>query len=385
MNLAYIDPNPLPEKRTVPLQILQNVDALGENGVDVWLFSPQGSAQVHEILNRPLNNRVHHQTIPNLKAKWWYFSGSNRYFYKASLKWLSTLKPEVVFVRNLKLAHHILAHTSFPVFFECHEIFQQSFAESHTMTWKNKRKLKRLADLEQYVYENARGLIVKTQTMANDLQNYYAFSTPILISPNGYDHHLAPSPREKHFAAEKTIILYLGSLHPWKGIDVLFQALPFIHPQGEVWIAGGTPQEVADYQTKIKHLNLSHRIKMLGAVPPKQRFDVINQADICVHPLSDVSMASRYTSPLKLFEYMAMGKPIVTADVPALREVLTHEHTALLTPPHDPGQLAEALNRLMKDHDLAQTLGQNALKSAVDYTWIARTRHILDFITNHST
>lgn len=383
MKLAYLDPNPLPEQRTVPLQILQNVDAFGENGVDVWLFSPQGSSTAHEILARPLNDHVCCQIIPNLKTKWWYFSGSNRYFYRAASQWVLKNQPDVIFVRNLKLAYHLLHHTRIPIFFEAHEIFQQSFAESHPMTWRNKRKLKRLAHLESYVYSHVRGLIVKTQTMADDLHHLYGLTTPTLISPNGYDHHQIIPSKESSPTGESCIILYLGTLHPWKGLDTLLDALPFIHKRGEVWIAGGNPSEVARYQEKINELHLRDRVKLLGTIPPKDRFKVINQADICVHPLTAASMASRYTSPLKLFEYMAMGKAIVTADVPALREVLTHEHNALLTAPGQPSGMAQAINRLMDDPELACALGQKAHLDALNYTWVARTRYILDFIQEH--
>lgn len=380
MKLAYIDPNPLPDQRTVPLQILQNVDAMAENGVDVRLFSPRGPVDPQEILNRPLNDGVFHYVIPNLKSKWWYISGSNRYFYRAAVEWLEDMQPDVIFVRNLKLAYHLLNRTSLPIFFEVHEIFQKSFAESHPMTWRNKRKLARLAIMEDFVYAHVKGLIVKTQTMADDLKDLYGFTTPTLISPNGYDHHQTTSPQEMPNSGEKRIILYLGTLHPWKGLDTLLQALPHIHSKGEVWIAGGKPNEVEDLRGKIASLGMEDRVKLLGAVPAKERFDVIHQADICVHPLTNISMASRYTSPLKLFEYMAMGKAIVTADVPALREVLRNEHNALLTAPGNPTDLADAINRLMNDQKLTDALGKNAYEEALNYTWVARTKHILDFI-----
>lgn len=85
-------------------------------------------------------------------------------------------------------------------------------------------------------------------------------------------------------------------------------------------------------------------------------------------------------SPLKMFEAMAAGRPIVAADLPAIREVLTHEYTALLVPPDDPGAWARAIERLRADRPLACRLAANARTEAVKYSWIARAKRIAQAI-----
>ncbi|HXF90698.1 MAG TPA: glycosyltransferase, partial [Candidatus Nitrosotenuis sp.] len=245
MKLAYLDPNPLPEQQTVPLQILQNVNAFAQNGAQVFLFNPEGSLPADEVLGHPLHSEVQHHTTKNLKKSWWYWSGSNRYFYQAARRWLESINPQAIYVRNLKLAYYLLHHTSIPIFFEAHEVFCQSFAESHPMTWRNRRKLTRLDQIERAVYHQCHGIIAITKTLSEDLRQRYRFSTPILISPSGYDDQLIPSKISPLSHHEKVIILYLGSLHPWKGMEILLDAAPYIHHQGEIWIAGGSPQDRA--------------------------------------------------------------------------------------------------------------------------------------------
>ncbi len=174
--------------------------------------------------------------------------------------------------------------------------------------------------------------------------------------------------------------MYLGSLHPWKGVENLIRAMPEI--QGaQLWIAGGSEMRIAELQRLARDLGCTEKIEFLGSVPPIKRFETIDQADICLLPLSQTSIGSRYTSPLKLFEYMAMGKPIIVSDLPAIREVLAPEETALLVEPENPSAIAAAVNRLMEDVALATRLGTQARALAwAAYSWTARAQRMAGFI-----
>src|SRR4029453_17817516 len=82
--------------------------------------------------------------------------------------------------------------------------------------------------------------------------------------------------------------------------------------------------------------------------------------------------STHFTSPLKLFEYMAAGRAIVASDLPAIREVLRHEVNALLVTPGDSTALAGGIERLLADSELAARLARNALNDVDDYTWSRR-------------
>jgi glycosyltransferase involved in cell wall biosynthesis len=99
-------------------------------------------------------------------------------------------------------------------------------------------------------------------------------------------------------------------------------------------------------------------------------------ASILVLPNTPSAISERYTSPLKLFEYLAMGRPIVASDLPAIREVLTHEQTALLVPAGDAAALAAAIGRLADDRVLAGRLASNAAALAPHYSWEARAERL---------
>jgi glycosyltransferase involved in cell wall biosynthesis len=104
-------------------------------------------------------------------------------------------------------------------------------------------------------------------------------------------------------------------------------------------------------------------------------------ADVLALPNSGRAAVSRYyTSPLKLFEYMAAERPIIASDLPALREIIANEETALLVPPDDASALAAAVERLRADPALARRLAANARSAVGAHTWERRAARILDFV-----
>lgn len=383
MRLAYIDPNPVPDTRPATLQILQTVDALGKIGVTVDLVTPRPrhALSPSQVLKRELPPGVCLHHLPDPRNRWWFPSGSNRPFFFMAANYLSRLQADALLVRNLKLAARLLRRRNHcPLFFETHEIFAQSYRENFaTLNQAQERRYRALAATEAFVYQNAAGIITITQCLADDIRERYGAATPSIVAPDGVDLELAREARQPRPANTPPILLYLGSLHPWKGVDTLIRAMR--HIDGAVLhIAGGTEQRIAELKALSDAEQVADRVRFLGKVPPAQRFEIINRADICLLPLTNTSIGSRYTSPLKLFEYMAMGKPIITADFPSLREVLTHEETALLTESGNPKSLADSANRLLADAPLRHKLGTAAAEAAETYSWSHRAETIKHFI-----
>jgi glycosyltransferase involved in cell wall biosynthesis len=103
--------------------------------------------------------------------------------------------------------------------------------------------------------------------------------------------------------------------------------------------------------------------------------------DVCAMPHPATRQFSSYTSPLKLFEYMASGRALVASDLPGWADVVQHETHALLVPASDVKALAAAIQRLQGDPALCDHLGQTARTEAMThYTWDARAASILAHI-----
>jgi len=104
----------------------------------------------------------------------------------------------------------------------------------------------------------------------------------------------------------------------------------------------------------------------------------LRAADLGVVPnRSQPAISARYTSPLKVFEAMAVGLPLVASDLPSLRELLADGVDALLVAPDDPAALAAGIRRLLEDPALRQRLGARMLARAPEHTWDARARRLV--------
>lgn len=383
MRLAYLDPHPVPGITPSTMQMLQTVDGLGQAGVEVTLITPQSALSPEAVLGRPLSDKVElaHQFDP--RKKWFFPFSTHKPFFWQAKRALQQGRFDAVLVRNLKLADYLLRQQlSVPIYFETHEVFAQSFLEEHPGLPGNKHsKYQKLKEREAFVYREVAGVFTLTSLLADDICHVYGVSRErFRVLPDGFDPALADAALGR-FAKEgrrpgQARVLYLGSLHPWKGVNTLVEAM--VEAPAECWIAGGEPHRIAELQELAAKLGVAERVRFFGKVPPAERFDLIAQADICALPLTESSIASRYTSPLKLFEYMAMGKPIVSADLPSIREVLVDGDDALLFPVGDAATLAASLARLLVDPDLACAIATRSRTKAAGYAWEERARLIVE-------
>ena len=168
--------------------------------------------------------------------------------------------------------------------------------------------------------------------------------------------------RASRLARIRVRAAYAGHLYPWKGVDVFLHALAAT-PDVDGLIVGGHPGEadLARVTDLAQSLQLGDRLTITGLLPPHEVAAALAGAQVFVLPNTATAISERYTSPLKLFEYMALGGAIIASDLPALREVLTHDETAWLVPPGDVSALADALSMLATNQPLRERLGQAAL------------------------
>jgi glycosyltransferase involved in cell wall biosynthesis len=386
MQLAYLDPHPVPDDCPEALQILHTVDALGQIGVRVTLVTPAARPGVtaQQILPHGLSPNVTLAPLPDLTQQWWFPFRSNKPFYFLAARALTKLNADAVLVRNLKMAEHLLrVAPRVPLFFETHEWFAQSFREDRpTLTPRARRKLAALERREGAVYRGSRGLIGLTRFLIDDIRSAYQLTTPAAVAPDGVDlRQCAPfaTPAPAHSPPQ---LLYLGSLHSWKGVNLLIEAMTHLTQPAQLKIVGGNAQRIAELQQLARTLKVADRVHFAGPCPPAERFAVIHEAEVCLLPLTETSIASRYTSPLKLFEYLALGKPVVVSDLPTMRVVLEPEVHALLAPPNDARAFAAAIDRLLADQALRARLGAAARRRAQDFSWEHRAQVIRDFIVH---
>jgi glycosyltransferase involved in cell wall biosynthesis len=183
-----------------------------------------------------------------------------------------------------------------------------------------------------------------------------------------------------HGSAEgegRPVVVYAGHLYAWKGVDVLLDALREL---GDVrgLIVGGHEKEpdLARLREQAARLGISDRVTFTGLVAPPDVAGHLRAGSVLVLPNPASAISTRFTSPLKLFEYMAAGRPIVASDLPSIREVLRHEQNALLVEPGDAAALAAGVRRLLDDRPLADRLAQAAVTDVASYSWDRRAERL---------
>jgi glycosyltransferase involved in cell wall biosynthesis len=149
-------------------------------------------------------------------------------------------------------------------------------------------------------------------------------------------------------------------------------------PDTRALIIGGHDEEadLARVTALAKQLDCAGRVTFTGLVPPPQVAARLREANVLVLPNPASAVSTAFTSPLKLFEYMAAGRPIVASDLPSIREVLTNEQNALLVPPGNPPALTAAIRRIKDDRELGARLAARALEDVREYTWAKRAERL---------
>src|SRR4029077_13535157 len=125
--------------------------------------------------------------------------------------------------------------------------------------------------------------------------------------------------------------------------------------------------DLARLQALAAALGIADRVTFTGLVPRRDVRGTLEQADVLVMPHTATPVSERYASPLKLFEYMEVGKPIVASDLAPVREVLRDRGNACLVRPGDPEALAAGLRRVLADRAFAGRVARAAFDGAASY------------------
>lgn len=228
------------------------------------------------------------------------------------------------------------------------------------------------------------GLVV----ISNALKEVYikkgVMQKKMLVAPDGVDMKAFDSlvsreqaRRELGMPHDRKIVCYSGHLYDWKGADILARSMHYLPPSYVACLVGGTGEDVKRFREFIVRENLAN-VMVVGHVAPTLIPEYLAASDAVVLPNVDEGL-SRYTSPLKLFEYMAAKRPIVASDLPAIREVLSEE-TAVLVAPGDPQALAEGVRKVISDQELARRIAGRAYEAVQQYSWESRAEKILEFV-----
>ena len=165
------------------------------------------------------------------------------------------------------------------------------------------------------------------------------------------------------------------------GVDVFLDATHFL-TEGDMrfMIVGGSISDIH----KLRQKYTDDRILFMGRVSPHEVPKYLVASDVLVLPNKTGDIISeKFTSPMKLFEYMASGVPIVASDVPSIAEILDTTNANIFKA-NDSQSLADAVLRFVHNRSNSQRISSRAIEDVKIYTWDKRAENLLEFIKNHA-
>ena len=380
MKLIYLSNLRMPTERAYGIQIAKTCEAFSDLGVNLELVMPRRKNPRTDSIS------IYYDVRDNFRIKRIY---APDFYLPGGLDRVAVNIKEVIsalllcfYALNQK-ADIIYSRDEWPLYFL--SFFKKNLVfEAH-----------RFSNLRKFFYRRFKNknfkIIVITKHLKDDFIKMGFKEEKILVAPDGVDLAGFDINISREEARTKVslplnnhIVMYSGHLFEWKGADTLLEAAKLIS-NDQLLISknvlfvfiGGTDYDIDKFRKKSEKLD---NVLILGHKPHKEVPLFLKAADVLVLPNSAKEEISRYyTSPLKLFEYMASGRPMVASDLPALREVLNPSNSILVSPDNYQ-KLAWGIKILLDKPDIGNILVQKALEDVKKHTWSTRVQSIFNYL-----
>ncbi len=236
--------------------------------------------------------------------------------------------------------------------------------------------------LEKKVLNEVDLIVSISTSLKNSLIDIGVKEKKILVLPNAIDPKLFNSKlctqeiRKKYGLEGKIIVGFIGSFHPWHGVYFLVKSLSsLLRSRKDVHLLLiGKGQERKYVEKLIRDLKLQNSVTFTGFVSHLHIPKHILAMDICTVPNSNDFM-----SPVKLFEYMAMCKPVVSPRYGPVEEIIEDGKTGLLFRPLSQEQFIDKICVLINNHDLSRKIGKEGYHKVLkEHTWEKNVEKVLE-------
>ncbi|MCI0519090.1 MAG: glycosyltransferase [Chloroflexi bacterium] len=371
MKIALAAPTHLPARRANTVQVMKMAQALTVLGHEVRLAAPQRPDQPVSW-----NELARHYGLHSPFSVEWLpaHPALRRYDYGLRvLAWARRWQADLLYTR-LPQAAALGSLLGLPTLFEAHDLPQGRMSVWLLRAFLRGRGARRLAAI--------------TRALADDLAALGAPPPFTQVAPDGVDlerYQDLPSPEEARrrlggrLRPERFTAGYTGHLYTGRGAELILRLAARL-PQMDFLLAGGEAADIAHFQAQAQGLE---NVFFAGFVPNADlpRYQAACEALLMPYQFRVAASSggdiSRYLSPMKLFEYLACGRAIVSSDLPVFREAL-HDGNALLLPADDLDAWTSALRALQGDPALRRRLSEQAQRDAQKYTWEARAVRLLE-------
>ncbi|WP_414622879.1 glycosyltransferase [Calothrix sp. CCY 0018] len=373
-SLIYLSPGNLPSQMAHTVQIAKMAQVLSQKikefelvtsgdffsawkGIDAEFKSWYGLDRDFKLVRLPIHLKVNTPFPKN------YY---NQYYFKLAVLYACLKSPSLVYTRSLVIVD-LLLKIGLPVFWEWHEPIDKD--SPHCKFLNNK---------------NLIGVVTLSPRLAENYIQLGLDHNKVLVTHSAVELKNFLPYQEKDIARQKLslpqdakIVLYSGHLYEYKGISTIIETACLM-PECQFVLVGGWIDDVNRVKAACQEKEL-HNVHIVGHVAQSELTSYLYAADILLVPTSKSWNLAEVTSPLKLFEYMAVRRPIVASALSNITTVLRDQENALLAEPDKPLSFKEAIIKLLDNPSMANSLAECAFQEVQKFTWDSRTDSILDF------
>jgi glycosyltransferase involved in cell wall biosynthesis len=331
----------------------------GFKGMDVEFKDWYGLHCNYKLVRIPTHIKVNYPFPPD------YY---NPRFFQLAVLYACLKSPSLVYTRTPKIVE-LLLKMGIPVVWEKHETINEN---SPNCKFFDNRNFIGFVTISSQLVEHyiERGLSPEKALFVHsgvDLKN---------LLP----HQAKDLARQKlSLPQDEKIVLYSGHLYEYKGIPTLLETARLL-PEYKFILVGGWANDLNRVKEECKNFNL-YNVNLVGHVAQSKLASYLYAADVLIVPTSKHWHLSETTSPLKLFEYMAVKRPIVASALPTIETVLRDRENALLAQPDEPSSFKQAIVQLFENPTFANTIAERAFQEVHNFTWESRVERILQFAT----
>jgi glycosyltransferase involved in cell wall biosynthesis len=377
MKIYYIVNSRIPTEKAHGYQISKMCEEFGKAGAEVELWLPNRenpiSKDLFSFYSLERNFNVRYIKCFDV-IKYSYFLGK-----------LAFLIQELFFIfaaRNISIESDSIVYSRDPlvIFYYLRRDYRTVY-DAHKFPQHNIRIFLKLISGASKIIANSFGTASEFRKRGFE---------QVLIAPNGVDLEKFDFNKDKSSLRKELdlprnskIAMYVGHLYSWKGIDIILEAADYLRQQLdlEFILVGGTSDDIKKYKNVSESLGLSN-ITFLGYQEKDKIPFYMKAADVLLLTNIPITKESEfYTSPIKMFEYMASGTSIIASDLPSVKEVLDAE-TAYMFKAGDSLALSNAIRESLSNHPENSRRSKNAKEKVKKFSWGNRARSILEFITN---
>lgn len=376
IHILYVVNAKMPNERANGVQIAHTCEGIGDTSIDLtlvtrYVWRTTSAASFFNLRETFSHTRIPVIDIVGMPFRYAirnasFFISVNTYLFGMWCFSLFTRRKIVVYVRGETVLALIPLSYLIPIFFETHQI--RNFEGWYKIALHRMRGIVVITERLKQKFIEEYALPQEKILVARDAVDLAVFTTTSPDTDVWQSHGIAP---------EKKIVLYSGTLSAEKGVYTLAKAAELLPDDVQVVFLGGTNEQVCTFKEKygqVKNISILGRVDYV-AVPK-----YVVSADVLVLPDSaNFTYSNLYTSPMKLFEYMASKRPLVASKVPSLCEVLD-EASALFFESDNPHSLAYAIQDSLTHTVVAKNRAEKAYETVSAFTWEKRTKSIVAHI-----